>query len=302
MPIQSQFRTLLLATAISLLPAGAAPAQTAATERATERAVFTSTEPHRDVKEGKVVHAIRVSTPPTLDGRLNDEVWGLADAATDFVQRDPDNGKPMTQGNRLQVVFDDHFIYVAVTNLDAVPVSAGLGRRDEAPPTDSITIGFDPRHDHQTAYAFQTNPSGWQGDFTYSDDTRRDFDYNAVWDVRTDITARGWTAEFRIPFSQMRFSASPEPGQIWGFNGQRQIRRTSETGTWVGKPRGESGEVSFFGHLVFDGPLPSPRRLEVVPYVAARSERRVGTTRSSEPPAASICVSALAPAPRCPPR
>ena len=72
----------------------------------------------------------------------------------------------------------------------------------------------------------------------------------------------------------MRFNASPEPGQVWGFNGQRQIRRSSETGTWVPKPRGQSGEVSFFGHVVFDGALPSPQRLEITPYVAARAERR----------------------------
>ena len=107
---------------------------------------------------------------------------------------------------------DDRYLYVAVACLDdsGDVVATGLGRRDELPPTDMITLAFDPRHDHQTGYAFQTNPSGWQGDFSTTDDDRNDRDYNGVWDVRTTVTATGWSAEFRIPFSQVRFTASPD--------------------------------------------------------------------------------------------
>ncbi len=242
---------------------------------ASERILSASSEPNRAHKDGKVIRARRVTgSAPSIDGRIADEVWERAEVGTDLTQRDPDNGKPMTNATRVQIAFDDRFVYVAVLALDSEPsqIAAGLGRRDETPPTDSITIGFDPRHDHQTAYNFSTNPSEWQGDFTFYDDTNRDSDYNAVWDVRTQITDSGWTAEFRIPFSQMRFSSSPEAGQVWGFNIQRQIRRKSETGTWVAKPRGERGEVSFFGHLVFDDRVPSPRRLELIPYALARGE------------------------------
>jgi len=239
--------------------------------------VYSANEPQRALKEGKVLRALRVSgTPPTVDGRISDEAWRLAEVGGDLMQRDPDNGKPMTDATRVQVAYDDRYIYVAVTALDSSPasISAGLGRRDETPPTDSVTVGFDPRHDHQTAYAFSTNPSAWQGDFSHFDDTSQDRDYNPVWDVSAQITDVGWTAELRIPFSQLRFSAAPDGGQVWGFNIQRQIRRKNETGTWVAKPRGERGEVSFFGHLVFDQPLPSPRRLELIPYALARSENR----------------------------
>jgi hypothetical protein len=265
----SRFRTAL----VVVLAATAAPAS-AQTAAENDGISLPANEPHREYKAGKVLRAMRVQAPPLVDGRLNDEVWSRADAASDFVQRDPDNGEPMTQGNKVQVAYDDQYLYVAVTNLDndAAAIAAGLGRRDETPPTDHMTIGFDTRHDHQTAYNFSTNPSGWQGDFTFSDDTRRDSDYNAVWEVRTEINGEGWTAEFRIPFSQMRFASSTDASQIWGFGVQRQVRRNSETGTWVAKPRGESGEVSFFGHLVFDEPLPSPSRLEISPYLAARSE------------------------------
>ena len=237
--------------------------------------VTSNSEPNRAHKEGKVLHALRITgTPPSIDGRLSDEIWQLVEVGTDLTQRDPDNGKPMTDTTRVQVAFDERFLYVAVAALDSKPsdIAVGLGRRDETPPTDLITIGFDARHDHQTAYNFSTNPSSWQGDFTFYDDTNRDSDYNAVWDVRSQITETGWTAEYRIPFSQMRFSSSPDPGQVWGFNLQRFIRRKSESGTWVVKPRGERGEVSFFGHLVFDERVPTPGRLELIPYVLSRGE------------------------------
>jgi hypothetical protein len=240
-----------------------------------EQILSASGEPNRAYKEAKVIRALRITgTPPDIDGRLSDEAWQFADVGSGLTQRDPDNGKPMTDATRVQIAFDNQYIYVAVSASDSSvsDIATGLGRRDETPPTDSVTIGFDARHDHQTAYNFSTNPSGWQGDFTFYDDTNRDSDYNAVWDVRSQITDVGWTAEFRIPFSQMRFSSSPAPGQVWGFNIQRQIRRKSESGTWVAKPRGERGEVSFFGHVVFDEPLPSPRRLELIPYALTRGE------------------------------
>ena len=233
-------------------------------------------EPQRELKDGKVVRAVRVAAPPSIDGRLDDEVWILATAATNFVQRDPDNGRPMTRATRIQFAYDDRFLYVAVTCVDdeASAVATGLGRRDEQPPTDMVTIALDPRHDHQTGYAFQTNPSGWQGDFSTTDDDRNDRDYNGVWEVRTTVTDAGWTAEFRIPFSQIRFTASPEPGQVWGVNVQRQIRRLNENGTWVPKPRGQRGEVSLYGHLVFDQPIAPPRRLELMPYALGRTTHR----------------------------
>ena len=240
---------------------------------------FAANEPQRALKEGKVVRAVRLRTPPTIDGRLTDEVWTAAEAATGLVQRDPDNGKPMTEATRVQVAYDDRFVYVAVTALDREPsaISAGMARRDEMPQTDLVAVSFDPRHDHRTGYMFMTSPSAWQGDMSWFDDTNQDRDYNAVWDVRTAVTDSGWTAEYRIPFSQMRFSATPGAQEVWGFTIHRQIRRRSELGAWVARARGERGEVSFFGHLVFDEPLPSPKRLELMPYIAARSEHLVGT-------------------------
>ena len=98
---------------------------------------------------------------------------------------------------------------------DPSKITTALGRRDTFPRSDSIKITFDPRHDHLTAYTFDSNPNGVQGDMTWFDDTRSSTDYDAVWEVRTEITTEGWTAEFRIPFSQLRFSVTPgEAGRL----------------------------------------------------------------------------------------
>src|SRR5574339_1001604 len=169
-----------------------------------------ASEPAAEYKRDKIVHAHRIAgTPPRIDGLPNDDVWEVAETVEGLIQWDPDNGDPMTERTRLQIAYDDRFIYVVIRCDDRTPdrIVGGLGRRDEPPPSDRIGIGFDPRHDHQTGYVFETNPSGVQSDFSFYNDTSADRDYEGVWEVRTALSDDGWTAEYRIPFSQMRFVA-----------------------------------------------------------------------------------------------
>ena len=238
--------------------------------------IYTPNEPAQALKEGKVLHALRLTmAPPVIDGAIQDEAWNAAASAGGYVQRDPDNGAAMTEETRIQIVYDDRYVYIAVICEDSAPgaIAMGLSRREDLGATDSVSVGFDPRHDHLTAYVFQANASAVQADMSLSDDDRADREYNAVWEVRTTVTDIGWSAEFRIPFSQMRFSATPQPGQVWGLQAQRTIRRKGEEGTWTPKPRGQRGEVSLYGHLVFDTPLAPSRRIELTPYTLLRGER-----------------------------
>ena len=135
-----------------------------------------------------------------------------------MVQNDPDNMQPPTERTLVKVLYDDRSVYVGVINYmrDPSKITTALGRRDTFPRSDSIKITFDPRHDHLTAYTFDSNPNGVQGDMTWFDDTRSSTDYDAVWEVRTQITADGWTAEFRIPFSQLRFTDHAGRGRSSG--------------------------------------------------------------------------------------
>jgi hypothetical protein len=247
-------------------------AVTAATASGQSRSVV---EPDVPEKAGKELQAYRVTgTPPRIDGRIDDEVWTLAPAIDDLVQNEPESMAAPTERTTIQIAFDNDNIYVAARCFmkDPSQIVAPLGRRDTFPPSDLIRLMFDPRHDHTTAYVFHTNPAGVQMDDTWFDDTRFSADYDAVWEVRTSISSEGWDAEFKIPFSQLRFSLTPGETLVWGFNVRRDIYRKGEFDRWVATPRGVQGFVSRFGHLTFDNRLSPPRRLEVLPYVTARRE------------------------------
>ena len=236
-------------------------------------------EPEVPEKQGKEMQAYRITgTPPRIDGRIDDEAWTRAQAIDDLVQDEPRNLEPPTERTTVQIAFDNDNIYVAVRCFMSDPsqIASALGRRDTFPPADVIRLSFDPRHDHRTAYVFHTNPAGVQMDDTWVDDTRFSPDYDAVWDVKTAITPEGWDAEFRIPFSQMRFNLTPGETAVWGFNVRRDIYRKGEFARWVPTPRGTQGFVSRFGHLRFDDRLSPPRRAELLPYTTMRREDDAG--------------------------
>jgi hypothetical protein len=230
-------------------------------------------EPDVAEKAGKELNAFYVGDlPPRIDGRLDEEIWLKAQAIDDLVQNDPDNMAAPTERTVVKVAYDDRAIYVGVINFmrDQSKVTTALGRRDTNPRSDQIRISFDPRHDHLTAFTFESNPAGVQSDLQWFDDTRSSSDYDAVWEVRTERTAEAWTAEFRIPFSQMRFSVTPGEPITWGFNIRRDIVERAEVDRWVATPRGAQGFVSRFGHLTFVRPPAPPRRLEVQPFLLGR--------------------------------
>jgi hypothetical protein len=262
----------LLALLLCAATAASVPAQTA-----------NRGEPDVPEKAGKELQAYRVNgNPPRIDGRIDDEVWTRAAVIDDFVQNEPDNLAPPTERTTIQVAFDDDNIYIAARCFmkDPSQIVSALGRRDTFPPSDLIRIGFDPRHDHLNAYIFHTNPAGVQMDDTFFDDTRFSPDYDAVWEVKTAITSEGWDAEFRIPFSQLRFNLTPGETLVWGLQVRRDIYRKGEFVRWVPTPRGVTGNVSRYGHLTFDDRVSPPRRIELLPYVTTRREDNVGSAAS----------------------
>lgn len=213
-----------------------------------------SSEPVVPEKAGKEVHALRIrGAAPLIDGRLDDEVWNNAQAIEDLVQEDPDNMKPPTERTVVQFAYDDRYLYVAAHCYarDPSQIRTGLGRRDNFPQSDVIAFGFDPRHDHLTGYFFRANASGVQADQAFFDDTSSNSDYDGVWEVATQVTAQGWDAEFRIPFSQMRFNVPPGDQAVWGLQVRREIPSRGEVDRWVPTPRGQQGQVSRFGHLIY---------------------------------------------------
>ncbi len=214
--------------------------------------------------------ALRLSTEDLqLDGQLNELVWLTAEPITGFMQRDPDEGEPASERTEVRVLYDDGAIYVGIRAYDSDPdgIVGRLTRRDAWSPSDWLVVSIDSYHDRRTAFEFWASPVGVERDLYRYDDTRMDFAWDAVWDVATSVDSEGWTAEFRIPLSQLRFAPAPE--QLWGFNVTRVIQRKNETALWKPIPKEGSGWVSEYGELQV-GALNPPMRLEVLPYVLSR--------------------------------
>jgi hypothetical protein len=220
----------------------------------------------------RTLMATRTITPPSIDGRLDDSVWRLADAATGFVQRAPDAGAAASQRTEARVLYDDAAIYIALRMFDDAPDSivARLARRDELVHSDWVHVQIGSMDDGRSAFVFGVNPRGVQRDVLISEDGTRDASWNAVWHAATAIDSLGWTAELRIPLSQLRFAAGTA---TWAFNIERTIARRAETSHWSATPPDAAGIVSHFGALTGLVGLSAPRRLEVQPYVVTSITR-----------------------------
>lgn len=240
--------------------------------------ISTESEPAAQDKVGKELHALRIEAASgiRLDGRIDDEPWQRAQVISDLQQDDPDNMQAPTEQTTVRVAYDDRYVYVAMEMFMRNPsdVRDGLARRGSAPPSDKVYLCFDAAHDHQNAYVFEVNASGVQNDFLQVEDTRTNNDYEAVWEVVTARTAQGWNAEFRIPFSQLRFPAQAGDRTVWGFQVRRDVFVRGEEDWWIAKPRGKQGVVSRFGHLIFDDRLTPPRRLEFTPYTLGQLQTK----------------------------
>ncbi|HEX8244802.1 MAG TPA: DUF5916 domain-containing protein, partial [Longimicrobium sp.] len=214
---------------------------------------------------------------PTLDGKLDDPVWAAADSAYGFTQKDPDEGKPSRFPTVVRIAFDDNAVYVAMRAYDPEPsrIVSQLTRRDEGSPSDWLMAAFDSRHDRRTAYVFAVNPAGVKRDFTVTDGADDDAGWDAVWDVAVSRDAQGWSAEFRIPLSALRFS--PTGDGVWGFEAARAVPRVNEESYWAPLRKDDSRVVARFGELRGMRGLPSPRRLELLPYAVSGATRAPGT-------------------------
>ncbi len=221
----------------------------------------------------KTAVAVRADRAPRIDGRLDDAVWSTAPVSGDFWQVDPDEGEPATQSTEFRVLYTDDALFVGVRAWDAEPdkIVSRLARRDADIPTDWIIVGIDSYHDRRTGFAFFVNPAGVKRDIYIFDDGNDDESWDAVWDVGTSIDEEGWTAEFRIPFSQLRFSEAER--QDFGFQVVRNIDRRNEEQHWRLMKKGEAGLVSRFGDLTGLSSIKPPRRVELLPYVAATGDR-----------------------------
>jgi hypothetical protein len=231
------------------------------------------------------VRATLAAAAPVLDGRDDDPVWGNAPAIAGFLVARPDEGARPALKTEARVAYDQQNIYVFVRAFDPHPDSivALLSRRDVSTASDEIMVLLDSYHDRRTGYEFWVNPAGVKGDRAIYNDGNEDDAWDAVWDVATRIDSLGWTAEYRIPLSQLRYTAGGD--DTFGILLWRVIERYTETVTWPLWRPSRSGFVSQFGELSGLRDLGSPRHAEVTPYLVTKNVEgppAAGFARSQE--------------------
>ncbi|HUP62973.1 MAG TPA: DUF5916 domain-containing protein [Thermoanaerobaculia bacterium] len=225
----------------------------------------------QDTKSRPSYQAVRASKAPIIDGDLGDPAWESAPEITGFTQRDPDEGKPATQQTRIKVVYDDDAIYFGAVMEDDSKVTPLLARRDtDLNNGDYIRISIDSQQDRLNGAAFVINASNVQMDMILYNDIYDDISWDAVWDSAVKIGEKGWVAEVRIPYSQLRFP--DKPVHAWGVNISRWQARLRESSRLVHTPKSESGFVSRFADLNGIEGIRPKRRFEIVPYAVARND------------------------------
>lgn len=218
--------------------------------------------------------AARRTAVIALDGRLDDAAWQAATPVTEFTQVDPDEGQPGTQRTEMRFLYDDGALYVGAKMYDSegrAGVRTTLVRRDADFNSDYIEVVIDGFHDHLGRAFFQVNPSGSKFDMLGIGTSCCDAGWDPIWEAMTRIDDDGWSAEIRIPLSQLRFSSAPV--QTWGLQLRRWIQRRNELQQWSFWRKNESGGPNRFGHLEgLEFGERSGRQLELLPYVAAKTQ------------------------------
>ncbi len=214
-----------------------------------------------------------VQTAVRADGPIDSTVWQAASPADGFKQREPNEGAEPSQRTEFRVAYDATTFHVRVQAFDTEPdkIVGYLTRRDEDSPSDWIHILVDSYHDRRTAYEFAVNPAGVKRDRYWFNDDNDDEGWDAVWDVTVAREPGGWSAEFHIPLSQLRYKTG-EAG-TFGLAVTRTIGRLNETSTWPLLARSATGYVSLFGELTGLAMTASPKRLELTPYTVGAVTR-----------------------------
>ena len=223
------------------------------------------------------VTAVQLREEIHLDGKLDEAVWHTAPIATGLRQNQPHEGQPATQRTEVRFAFDDAAIYVGARMFDdsgSRGVRTRLVRRDADLASDYFEVIFDTYHDHIGRLFFTVNPSGVKQDANGLGGGG-DESWDPVWEVQTNIDSLGWTAELRIPFSQLRYPSTGDE-QTWGLQIWRQENRLNELSQWAWWGLQETGGPPRFGHLHGLVIHHAPGRAEVLPYLVGRNSNIPG--------------------------
>ena len=224
------------------------------------------------VKKIYVTNAVGEQDVPVLDGLLNDPAWDLVEWGGDYIEWQPDENTPPSYQTRFKILYDKKNLYIGVRCYDDEPerIVRRMSRRDGFD-GDWVEFNIDSYHDKRTAFSFTVTAAGVRGDeFVSENGNNWDTSWNPIWYTKANIDDKGWTAELKIPLSQLKFGN--EENQIWGLQSTRRFFREEERSLWQRKPVDQPGWVSEFGELHGLKNIEPQKQLEIQPYTVAKGE------------------------------
>jgi hypothetical protein len=258
-----------LALLLLLLASGAA-SPALAQDAAAAKAPAAVANPFGRKYPPRVYETVRLAgEAPAIDGRLDDEAWRQGEWSGEFRQQIPTEGASPSAKTELKILYDDRHLYFAIrAHDDPAKVHRYPGRRDDFS-GDIVGICFDSYNSKKSGFELDLTAGGGKIDLILFGETEWDTTWDAVWDGKVAHDEQGWTAEFRVPFNQLRFG--PQPEQVWGMHAWRWIDRNQEEVQWQLIPRQNTGRMYQLGELHGIRDLPRQRHLELLPFALGRA-------------------------------
>ena len=240
--------------------------------------LFGSAAPAQD----REARAVRIETPPQVDGVLDEPFWADIPPVTGFRQRDPVDGAPASERTEVRIAFDENALYFGFTFFDSEPDRirrAILDRGGRIDKDDRVIIGLDTYFDRRNGYIFEIGALGTQDDALFSDESldRPDWNWDGVFTTETTVNEDGWVLEMEIPFTTIRFADVEEP--VMGIAFSRAIRRKNEIVVWphIGQDyKAGVAQASQYARLTGLQDIRRGHRLEVKPYANLGTQRLGG--------------------------
>lgn len=232
--------------------------------------------------------ATQVNSAPVIDGKLDEPIWKTSPLLAGFVQREPQEGEPVSEKTELRILYDEDAIYIGAWLFDeqADAIVLGETRRDaELKDADALLLILDTYLDRQNGFVFGTTPAGIEYDGQVTREGQGGVcipapgqnqrqqqgsgggfnkNWDGSWQVATSRDGMGWYAEFRIPFATLRYGRAGL--QQWGLNVARRIRRRNEEALWAPIQRVfDLYRVSDAGTIELQAPATHP--ITLIPYL-----------------------------------
>lgn len=218
-------------------------------------------------EKARPINIPKIELPPTIDGKVDEEIWKSAAVFKDFYQTSPGDNIAPSKPTEVYVMYDEKHLYVAFKCWDEKDkIRATTAARDGVFGEDNVRMWLDTYNDQRRAYVVGFNPLGIQQDGIFTEGQGADFSVDIVMESKGVIEDWGWSVEVKIPFKSLRYTAGK--GKMWGFNAARNIDRfNDEFDQWLPDDRNVSGFLIKHGKITGLDEIKTERTLEIVPSI-----------------------------------